>query len=213
MTENQEFIYNSIVTQVKMGLFSLEELEENILEEIEDNELEDEISEEWALTTINEEFAKHKELAKSFKKSSDTERLIKAFDTLCKNNIIALHNAGYTSSEGDYEAVEVEIELRKENVISDGYCFYHQQDLEGVIELKGDLHLRFNKVDNEDDEVSVKIGKRIVEILKQYDFNIEWDETANQRIKIKNFEWQWVYDENNRDLLDYDKVVEMMINK
>ncbi len=212
MTENQEFIYNSIVTQVKMGLFSLEELEENILEEIEDNELEDEISEEWALKTINDEFNKHKEIAKSFKKSSDTERLIKAFDTLCKNNIIALHNAGYTSSEGDYEAVEVEIALRKENVISDGYCFYHQQDLEGVIELKGDLHLRFNKVDNEDDEVSVKIGKRIVEILKQHDFNIEWDETANQRIKIKDFEWQWVYDENNRDLLDYDKVVEMMIN-
>ncbi len=213
MTENQEFIYNSIVTQVKMGFFSLEELEENILEEIEDNELEDEISEEWALKTINEEFAKHKELAKSFKKSSDTERLIKAFDSLCKNNIIALHNAGYTSSEGDYEAVEVEVELRKNNVISDGYCFYHQQDLEGVIECKGNLYLRFNKVDNEDDDVSVKIGKRIVEILKQYDFNIEWDETANQRIKIKDFEWQWVYDESNRDLLDYDKVVEMMINK
>ncbi len=213
MTENQEFIYNSIVTQVRIGMFSLEELEENILEEIEDNEFEDEISEEWALKTINEEFAKHKEVAKSFQKSSDTERLIKAFDTLCKNNIIALHNAGYTSSEGDYEAVEVEIELRKENIISDGYCFYHQQDLEGIIELKGDLHLRFNKVDNEDDEVSIKIGKRIVEILKQYDFNIEWDETANQRIKIKDFEWQWVYNENNRDLLDYDKVVEMMINK
>ncbi len=210
MTENEEFIYNSIVTQIKMGFFSIEEIEDNILEEIEDNGFEEEISEEWALQNISKEFKKHKEESKNFKKPSDTQRLIEAFDELCKNNIIALHNAGYTSSEGDYEVVEVERELRKENIVSDGYCFYHQQDLEGVLETNK-LYLRFNKVNNEDDDVTVSIGKKIVEVLKKYNFDVDWNETVNQRISINDFHWQWIYDENNRDLLDYDDVIEMMI--
>ncbi|PIE47869.1 MAG: hypothetical protein CSA42_01165 [Gammaproteobacteria bacterium] len=210
MTENEEFIYDSIVSQIKMGFFSIEEIEENILEEIEDNEFEEEISEEWALKNISEEFKKHKEKSKNFKKPSDTEKLIEAFDTLCKNNIIALHNAGYTSSDGDYEVVEVERELREKNVVSDGYCFYHQQDLEGVLETNK-LYIRFNKVDNNDDEVTVNVGKKVVEILKEFNFNVEWNETVNQRISINDFEWEWIYDENNRDLLDYDDVIEMMI--
>ncbi len=210
MTENEEFIYNSIVTQIKMGFFSKEEIEENILEEIEDNEFDNEISEEWALKRIKEEFNIQKEKSKSFKKPSDTEKLIQAFDELCKNNIIALHNAGYTSSEGDYEVVEVETELRKENIVSDGYCFYHQQDLERVLEIN-ELYIRFNKVDNNDDEVAVNVGKKVVEVLKQFNFNVEWNETVNKRILIKDFEWEWIYDENKRDLLNYDDVIAMMI--
>ena len=47
MTENKEFIFESIFNQVRMGFLSISEIKENIIEEIEDNEFEKEISEEW----------------------------------------------------------------------------------------------------------------------------------------------------------------------
>ncbi|MEO7978677.1 MAG: hypothetical protein ABI657_16145, partial [Flavobacterium sp.] len=58
MTENEQFIYESIFNQVRMGFLSLDEIQENITEEIEDNEFEDEISEEWAFDKIKEEYQK-----------------------------------------------------------------------------------------------------------------------------------------------------------
>ncbi|WP_239774518.1 hypothetical protein [Tenacibaculum finnmarkense] len=45
MTENEEFIFESIYTQVRIGFSSISEIKENIIEEIEDNEFEKEISE------------------------------------------------------------------------------------------------------------------------------------------------------------------------
>ena len=101
MTENEAFIYESIFNQVRMGFLSLDEIQENILEEIEDNEFEDEISEEWAFDKIREENQKLLSESKQWKSPTDTERLIKAFDELCDQNIVALHNAGYTTSDGE----------------------------------------------------------------------------------------------------------------
>ena len=129
MTENKAFIYESIFNQVRMGFLSVDEIKENIIEEIEDNEFEDEISEGWAFDTIKEEYQKLLAESKQWKSPTDTERLIKAFDELGDENIVALHNAGYTTTEGEYEVVEVERELQENEVWSDGYCFYHQQDL------------------------------------------------------------------------------------
>ena len=80
MTENETFIYESIFNQIRMGFLSLDEIQENILEEIEDNEFADEISEEWAFDKIKEEYQKLLAESKQWKSPTDTERLIKAFD-------------------------------------------------------------------------------------------------------------------------------------
>lgn len=211
MTENEEFIYDSIVSQVRMGFLSIGEIKENIVEEVEDNEFADEISEEWAFEHINKEWEKLITESKKWKSPTDTKRLIKAFDELCSTNIIALHNAGYTTSDGEYEVVEVERELRTKKIISDGYCFYHGQDLSRAIDTENpSLYIAFQKVDNSDDAVTIGVGKKVVDVLRKNGFEVEWDGTANTKILIPNFKWQLLYDEDGRDLLDYTNVVKLM---
>jgi len=211
MTENEEFIYESIFNQIRMGFHSIEDIKESVIEEIEDNRFEEEISNEWAFETIEKEHNKLVAESKKWEQPTDTDRLFEAFDELCKNNIIALHNAGFTTSDGEYEVVEVERSLRENNIISDGYCFYHEQDLAGAICTKNpSLTIAFQKVDNSNDEVTLEVGKKVVNVLKEKGFEIEWDENPKVKIVILNFKWQWLYNENNRNLLDYDHVIKLM---
>lgn len=212
MTENESFIYESIFNQVRMGFLSLDEIQENILEEIEDNEFEDEISEEWAFVKIKEEYQKLLSESKKWNSPTDTERLIKAFDELGDENIIALHNAGYTTTDGEYEVVEVERELQENEVESDGYCFYHEQDLARAIDIENPgLYIAFQKVDNADDAVTIEIGKRVAEVLINNDFRIIWNGSARSKIEIPGFRWQKIFDEDARDLQDYSEVVDRMV--
>ncbi|MBW1655096.1 DUF6891 domain-containing protein [Flavobacterium quisquiliarum] len=212
MTEDEEFIYESIFNQVRMGFLSIDDIKENIMEEIEDNEFEEEISEAWAFEKIDEEYQKLLAESEQWKSPTDTERLINAFDELCDQNIVALHNAGYTTSDGEYEVVEVERELRENGVTSDGYCFYHEQDLARAIDPENpSLYIAFQKVDNSDPAVTIEVGKKVAEVLRNNGFEVKWEETASRKIEIPNFRWQQVYNEDSRDLQDYGEVVERMI--
>ena len=214
MTENEAFIYESIENQVRMGFLLLDEIKDNILEEIEDNEFENEISEDWATQHIEAEWQSRLNEAKTWKSPTDTERLIAAFDELCDQNIIALHNAGYTTSDGEYEVVDVERKLRDNGIVSDGYCFYHEQDLSRAIAKEDpSLYIAFQKVDNEDDAVTIAVGKKVVDVLKKHQFEVDWNESPTTKILIPNFKWELFYDENNVDLLDYEAVAKRMIRK
>ena len=70
MTENEEFIFESIYNQIRMGFLSIEEIKENIIEEIEDNEFEEEMSKEWAYKIIREEYEMLVTEGKNWKKLS-----------------------------------------------------------------------------------------------------------------------------------------------
>src|SRR5690606_2505272 len=125
MSEDQQFIFDSIYTQVRSGFYSLEDIQTNIIEEIEDNGFEDEISEEWAyeqIDRVNEELLRESE---SWGENTQTTRLIAAFDELAESKIIALHYSGFTTEEGEYEVEEVERTLIDNEEKSEGYCFYH----------------------------------------------------------------------------------------
>jgi len=162
MTENEEFIYESIFDQIRMGFLSVLEIKENILEEIQDNGFEDEISEKWAFEKIDHEFKKLRKESENWDSPTDSDKLIEAFDELCRQNIIALHNAGYTTSDGVYEVVEIERELRKNHIKSEGYCFYHEQDLSRAITPNNSsLYIAYQKVDNSDSNVTLEIGKKL----------------------------------------------------
>lgn len=212
MTEDEAFIFESIFNQVRMGFLSIDDIKENIIEEIEDNEFEDEISEEWAFEKIDEEYQKLLDECKHWKTPTDTEKLINAFDELCDQNIIALHNAGYTTSDGEYEVVEVERELRENDVVSDGYCFYHEQDLARAVSIEDSgLYITFQKVDNSDEETTLAVGKKVAEVLRNNGFEIKWNESPRTKIKIPGFRWQKIFDEDARDLQDYSEVVDRMI--
>jgi hypothetical protein len=212
MTENEEFIYESIFNQVRMGFLSVSEIKENIIEEIEDNGFDEGISEKWAFENIEKEFKKLLEESKKWIKPTDTDRLIEAFEELCEQNIIALHNAGFTTSDGEYEVVEVERKLSENQVISDGYCFYHEQDLaRAVTPESSSLYIAYQKVDNSNDKVTLEVGRKIVKILTKKGLEAEWNEDVNSKILIPDFKWQYIYSERKRDLQNYDEVVEMMI--
>ncbi|RZJ51095.1 MAG: hypothetical protein EOO19_01605 [Chryseobacterium sp.] len=212
MTENEAFIYESIFNQIRMGFLPIDDIKENIMEEIEDNEFEDEISEDWAFGKIDEEYQKLLSESKQWKKPTDTEKLIKAFDELCDQNIIALHMAGYTTSDGEYEVVEVERELRENEVESDGYCFYHEQDLARAIAAENPgLYIAFQKVDNSDDETTIGVGKKVAEVLINNGLEVNWNGSAKSKIEIPGFRWQQIYDEDGRDLQDYGEVIDRMI--
>jgi predicted MPP superfamily phosphohydrolase len=151
--------------------------------------------------------------SKNWQKPTDTDRLFQAFDQLCQMNIIALHYAGYTSSDGEYEVVEVEEKLNEKGVSSLGYCFYHEQDLERAIELENpSLSIAFQKIDNEDDKVTIEVGKKIVSVLERNGFTVLWNESPTRKIEIPNFKWQKIYKDSDSDLINHDKVVKMMTN-
>ena len=47
---------------------------------------------------------------------------------------------------------------------------------------------------------SIKIGKEIVNLLEQYKFQIEWDESINSRILISKIYWQKIPDDDDWSL-------------
>lgn len=213
MSEDQQFIFDSIYTQVRSGFYSLEDIQNNIIEEIEDNGFEDEISEDWAykqINAVNEELLKESE---SWGENTQTNRLIAAFDELAESKIIALHYTGYTMDDGEYEVVEVERTLNDNNEKSEGYCFYHGQDLERAVRGDG-LNISFQKINNESDVVSKEIAKKIVAVLEKHDLKVEWNGKASSKILLPEFKWQRIYDEDDRDLLNYNYVVDaILLNK
>ncbi|MFH6998552.1 DUF6891 domain-containing protein [Flavobacterium sp. FlaQc-57] len=212
MRENAEFIYELIYSQVRMGFFTADEIKENILQEIEANEFNEEISEEWVNEIVDEEYQQLLIESLFWDKPTDTERLINAFDELCRMNIIALHNVGYTSREGKYEVIDVEAELNNYNKFSDGYCFYHERDLLRVIALENSgLQISFQKIDNYQDIVTINVGRKIVEVLNKNNFTVVWDESSTSKIEIQNFKWQYIFGMNNRDLQDYGAVVDLIL--
>lgn len=211
MTENEEFIYESIVSQIRMGFLPVDLIKELVMEEVEDNEFNEEISEEWVNSTVDSEFTKLTEESKNWKKPTDTDKLIAAFDELCALKIIALHNAGYTTSDGEEEVVEVEMELRESGITSEGYCFYHEQDLQRAIDPdQNKLAIAFQKINNSDKEVTAKVGNIVADVLKKNGLNVNWNGDVNKKIELLNFAWQKLYKEEDNDLLDYDSVIDKM---
>src|SRR5690606_9306128 len=213
MSEDQQFIFDSIYTQVRSGFYSLEDIQNNIIEEIEDNGFEDEISEDWAykqINAVNEELLKESE---SWGENTQTNRLIAAFDELAESKIIALHYTGYTMDDGEYEVIEVERTLNDNNEKSEGYCFYHGQDLERAVRGDG-LNISFQKINNESDVVSKEIAKKIVAVLEKHDLKVDWNGKASSKILLPEFKWQRIYDKDDRDLLNYNYVVDaILLNK
>ncbi|MCD7932032.1 MAG: hypothetical protein LUE98_16310 [Tannerellaceae bacterium] len=157
--------------------------EEDIVVAIEEMFYEEEIDTDWLEQEVSKIYNQRKEEAKQWKRPTDFDRLVAAFDQLNKEKIVSLHRAGYTQSDGIDDAREVASEVRKKGIAPFGYCFYHTQDLMRAVETNN-LYLSFGGRDD------VGIGKDIVSILKQHGFETEWNGTKDTRILIKNIVWQ-----------------------
>lgn len=120
-------------------------------------------------------------------------RIRKVFDQLNQEGIIAIDYAGFDISEGHDEVGIVFNFMKENNLPRVGYCFFHQQDIERCMGKKAGLFLAFHSMSG-DDKKAVEVGQRIVTLLKQENFTVNWDGSFEQRIEIKDFLWDKAFD-------------------
>ena len=181
MNETDEYILESIRTHVWSGFYDADEVQEMI-----DDILEDGADEEMLRAAVPKEFEKKAAEEASWPEETDCDRLDNAFGTLNSLGIIALHNAGYTMSDG-LSDVGDELHERGRDGIK-GYCFYHGQDLERAVNGNG-LSLAFGDL-NDNKVAKAEIGTIVREVMESNGFGVEWNGDPKTRIDLPNVNWQ-----------------------
>jgi hypothetical protein len=181
MNENEEYLADTIRVMVWSGFESLSD----VLVMLEDSDEEDvdmQMLEEYA----ESEFQAKREAEATWPAVTDCTRLDAAFDALNAMGIIALHNAGYTMSDGISEVAEVLAESDREKVR--GYCFYHAQDVERAVNGHG-LMLAYGDIE---DTAGGKraIGELVRAELERHGFVVQWDGDGERRIDLPGIVWQ-----------------------
>lgn len=170
---------------IKSGFYD----EDEILEIIDDEFIEENLSQDL----ISKLFLENKETLEEISEDSeDFTNLKNAFLDLTKENIISIHNAGYDIEEGIQDSFELFTHLRNNKFSPIGFCFYTFEDIENVLE-ENDLAIAFGDFEY-DEKKGLEIAKKIVDVLKGYGFEIDWNESADERIMIKCFDWKKHFD-------------------
>lgn len=181
MTEDEQYIADSIHLWVWSGYYTVEEMHEMV-----DDILEGDCDEAMLKALIEPELQRKREAQQGWAQQTDCDRLDAVFYQLHEEGICALGNAGYTMSDGFTEVAEAVHEAPEGHY--HGYCFYHGQDVERSIQ-EGGLMLAFGAL-NDDSADALKVAKRLVEVLEAAGFRVQWDGTTQQRIDIAGFHWQ-----------------------
>ena len=170
---------------IKSGFYG----EDEILEIIDDEFIEENISQDL----ISKLFLENKETIEEINEDSDDFTNLKnAFLDLTKENIISIHNAGYDIEEGIQDSFELFTHLINNKFSPIGFCFYTFEDIENVLE-ENDLAIAFGDFEY-DEKKGLEIAKKIVAVLKDYGFEIDWNESVDERIIIKGFDWKKHFD-------------------
>jgi Domain of unknown function (DUF6891) len=140
-------------------------------------------------SAIDEAVAKHEAAKKTWPAVTDCDRLDAAFAELNKRGIIALHNAGFTQSDG-YEDFRAALKKHPKRATVIGYCFYHSQDVEHAVQGEG-LYLAFGPARAKEEETKgSEIGRVVRDELERAGLKVEWDGTFNTRMYVPQFVWQ-----------------------
>ncbi|WP_017665484.1 DUF6891 domain-containing protein [Porphyrobacter sp. AAP82] len=116
---------------------------------------------------------------------TDWDRLAAAFDALIAEGILALHNAGVTTSDAHSDAWD--LIGRDPPGTWRGFAFYHAQDVERAV--AGDaLLIGFDAVD-EGAEAKRAIGAAIVAALKAKGFAPNWNGDPETRLDVPGIVW------------------------
>ena len=170
---------------IKSGFYS----DDEILEIIDDEFIEENISKD----ILSKLFFENKENIGAIDvDSEDFINLKNAFLDLTKENIISIHNAGYDIEEGIQDSFELFVHLRNNKYSPIGFCFYSFEDIEEAIE-ENNLSIAFGDFEY-DEKKGLEIAKTVVNVLKSYGFEINWNESVDERIEIKGFNWKKHFD-------------------
>jgi len=208
MTEEiKQEALDQIELDVKFGF----ENEEQLFDSIRDMFYQEEdFDEEWLRQTISDKFQLHKLESVNWKNPTDFERLAEVFDELILENIVCLHNAGYTKSDGEGDCLQTIERLAELGIKAKGFCYYHSQDLGRAVdpEIKN-LYLRFDSPTRDDNEALI-VANRIVDKMKKNGFEVAWTGTVDQSIEVKNFNWQKVPDDQD---WGEERVIQILRNR
>ncbi|MCJ2028983.1 hypothetical protein MKK50_06120 [Methylobacterium sp. J-043] len=141
----------------------------------------------WVEAEVARAFARKRADEATWPLETDFDRLAIAFDALDASGIIALHDAGYTRSDGISDAGEVYHQRRERGRDSRGFVFYHGQDVEAVVGDRG-LYLAFGAFDDRD-ETMVGIAAEIVEAVEAQGLRTHWEGDVGTRIFVHPIQW------------------------
>lgn len=184
---NKEII-EDITVEVSILINSGFYNQNEILEIIEEQFIDEDISLTDIETIISDNFDKKAETEKNWEDRTDFDKLKSCFDQLNKNKIITIHNAGYSVDEGIHDSFEVFHHLQTKNITPEGFCFYHFQDIEHALESNL-LNIAFGDFKN-NKKKSLEIGKIIAKVLEDNGFSLNWNEDVNTPIEINPFFWK-----------------------
>lgn len=154
----------------------------------------DDFDEDWLRQEIAVRYRHHQEASLAWSKPTDFDRLVISFDQLIREKIICLHKAGYTRQDAIEDCVEVVERLSEMGIKAMGYCYYHAQDLARIVEGDSrDLYLGFDSATQNADE-ALKVAERIVAVLRENSFEVDWMGSADSRIEVKNVNWRKIPD-------------------
>lgn len=185
MNEATAYYLTAIRNWVWSGFYSAQEVSEELAESLDGDE--DEGADEALLqATVGLEFANKQAAETAWPAITDCDRLDQAFNTLNACGIIALHNAGYTQSDGWDDVREAHAAWRGKQ--ASGYCFYHFQDLERAIEGEG-LWLAFGSLGHKSLS-SNSIGQAVRTTLQTSGLEVDWDKNPKSRLHLPRFDWK-----------------------
>ena len=187
-------ITEEIALLVNSGFYNTEEIEEIIEEQF----IDEDISHTFISKIVSEK--SDEKLANEEKWETETsfDRLKLAFEDITSNGIISIHNGGYDLSEGIQDAFEVFHHLESKKIIAKGFCFYTFQDIEEAIKCEF-LNIAFGDFEGEK-ENRLAIGNKIVRILKDHKFSIQWNGDIDTAIKIKPLKWEKRFDNEEYEM-------------
>jgi len=158
---------------------------------------EEDFDEDWLTQMISEKYNQHQKESLKWIRPTDFDKLARSFDQLIRCRIVCLHKAGYTKQDGENECIEAIETLNEAGIKSIGFCYYHSQDLARAVDkdIKS-LYLAFDSTTRDDNE-ALQVANKVVSVLKENSFEINWSGTIDQKIEIKNINWQKVPDKED----------------
>lgn len=110
---------------------------------------------------------------------ANRSKLVQTFKQIRKEKILARANFWCCQSCASW-AMHQQCEDAPEKKKPIGYVFWHNQD-EARIREDGCVYLAFGGLERND---SIEVGKKVVQILVQNGFSVDWNESDSNRIKV-----------------------------
>jgi hypothetical protein len=176
-----DYILEKIKVFVWSGFYSPQDVDQMI-----SDLLEKDADEEMLRSAVEPEFKKKAIAESGWPLVTDCDQLDFAFEELNSNGVVALQNAGYTQSDGIEDSFQVIRERGRDHCR--GYCFYHGQDLERVVNGEG-LWIAFGDLD-QNDTVKTAVGTLVKEAVESFGFKVEWNGNPERRLQIPKFDWK-----------------------